>query len=279
MGINGDEKPRFPASEVSAALGEDVEFLGRGTYGDTWRAGGTAVKVICFDNYPETRLKREVEGLSRVRSTFVVQLIETMSLSLGGVLRPALRFEYIPGGDLAERIKLGQWPTIVEAEELLEGLLTGADALHQAKTIHRDIKPGNIVLRDGKWAKPVLLDLGLAKQLGSTTITVYPGHVGTYPYMAPEQLEGARARKASDLWAIGVTVRQLINRGHPFYSMNETMSIDQALRKLREGPAPLPETVSIGARSVLDRLTSVKEYDRGSTGSNLRRLREVQQLG
>lgn len=275
MGPNGDEQPRNTASEVAAALGEPVEFLGMGTYGDTWRAGQTAVKIICVDNYPEARLKREVEGLSRVQSSYVVELRETMSLILNGVSRPALRFEYIPGGDIASRIKLGNWPNEIEVETLLEGLLIGVHDLHAARTIHRDIKPANIALRDGDWSKPVLLDLGLAKQLDGSTITVYPGHVGTYTYMSPEQLQGERARKASDLWAVGVCVRLLINHSHPFYPEDQAISIDEALRMLTKGPKALPESINGKVASVLNRLTSMREYDRGSTGSNLRRLREA----
>jgi serine/threonine protein kinase len=273
MGVNEDQTPRFSSADVSAAIGESVEFLGRGAFGDTWRAGPTAIKIICHDNYPEARLKREVEGLSRVQSPFVVKLLETFSLYLGGASHPALRFEYIEGGDLASRISRKIWPTMDQAESLLSGLLTGTNALHEKQTIHRDIKPANIALRGGKWSTPVLLDLGLAKLLDGSTITVYPGHIGTALYMSPEQLRGDRARKASDLWAIGVTVRQLINHRHPFYPQNETLTIDQALQNLAKGPIPLPDTVSKKAGSVLDRLTATREYDRGSTGSNLRRLR------
>jgi serine/threonine protein kinase len=267
-----NHEPRFSVQEVTEVLGEEVQFLGRGAFGDTWRAGSTAVKIICVDGYPEARLQREVEGLSRVDSPNVVKLLDTFAVSLGDSLRPALKFEYIAGGDLASVVNQEKWPTIKEAEALLRGLLSGVESLHRASTIHRDIKPGNIVLRNGDWASPVLLDLGLAKQLDASTITVYPGHVGTYLYMAPEQLEGRRARKAADLWAIGVTVRQLICHRHPFYSADEKMSIDEALRKTSNNPVALPDAVTEKARSVLDRLTSVREYERGSARSNLRIL-------
>jgi serine/threonine protein kinase len=271
--MSDNNGPRFSASEVTKALGEEVEFLGRGAFGDTWRAAGTAVKIICVDGYPKDRLHREVEGLSRVDSPNVVNLLDTFTVSLGDLPRPALRFEYIAGGDLAAAVNHERWPTIDEAEALLNGLLLGIEALHRANTIHRDIKPGNIVLRNGDWASPVLLDLGLAKQLDASTITVYPGHLGTYLYMAPEQLEGRRARKAADLWAIGVTTRQLICHRHPFYSANEALSIDEALRRTSKSPVALPDAVTEKTRSVLDRVTSVREYERGSARSNLRLLR------
>jgi serine/threonine protein kinase len=243
-----------------------------GAFGDTWRAGDTAIKIICSENYPTERLDREVEGLRRVNSPNVVTLLETLSLHLGGAIRPAMRFEFIDGGDISGRVNLMQWPDVAEAEHLLRGLLSGVQALHKANTIHRDIKPENIALRDGSWGSPVLLDLGLAKQIDRSTITVYPGHIGTAAYMAPEQLRGEPARKTADLWAIGVTVRQLLCHRHPFYGDGESFTIEQALKKLSEGPLPLPHDVKEPLRTVLDRLTSVQEYERGSAGSNLRRL-------
>lgn len=58
---------RHSADEVAAALGtSNAKFLGRGTFGDTWRVGNTAVKVICEDGYPPERVRREVSGLLRV---------------------------------------------------------------------------------------------------------------------------------------------------------------------------------------------------------------------
>jgi hypothetical protein len=112
MGVNEDQVPRFPATEVGAALGESVEFLGRGAFGDTWRAASTAVKIICHDSYPEPRLRREVEGLSRVQSPFVVNLL-TFSLPLGGMSRPTLRFEYRWRGAVPACKSATTWPARV----------------------------------------------------------------------------------------------------------------------------------------------------------------------
>ncbi|MFI9740531.1 serine/threonine-protein kinase [Nocardia sp. NPDC052278] len=265
---------RHSADEVAAALGaSDAKFLGRGTFGDTWRVGDTAVKVICEDGYPPERVRREVSGLLRVSSPFVVRLHSADAIRLGGKDLPALTFEYIDGGDLQQRIETGERPDSTQVTTLLTGLLTGVHALHNADgTIHRDIKPANIALRGGQWDQPVILDLGLAKSASETTFTQYPGLVGTATYMAPEQLAARRARKAADLFAVGVTVRAAIAGEHPFLRPDQTYSYDQAIEAIKKGPKPLPVSLPADTRSVLDRMVCFAEHDRGSARSNLKRL-------
>ncbi len=266
--------PRYESAEVAAALGvPTVSFLGAGVFGDTWKVGDHAVKIICKDGYPPERIAREVSGLSRVDSPHVVKLVQAGAVSLGGQPRPALTFEYIPGGDLQQKLDARSRPTSMEALGLLQGLLTGLRDLHGADgTVHRDIKPQNIALRDGRWDLPVILDLGLAKSTTEKTVTIYPGHIGTAPYMAPEQLEARRARKAADLFAVGVTVRAAITGEHPFYEAGQHYTYDEALKQIDLGPTPLPETIPSNIHNVLDLLVRPAEFERGSATSNLRRL-------
>jgi serine/threonine-protein kinase len=267
-------EPRFPATEVAAALGCAVSLLGAGAYGDTWRVGDYAVKIICADGYQPERIAREVNGLTRVQSPHVVRLLATRTVMLGDRERPALIFEFIDGGDLSEKIRCRKWPTVTEAVALLWGLLIAVDDMHGAGVNHRDIKPANIALRGGDWSGPVLLDLGLARSAGESTITVYPAVVGTRRYMAPEQLQGLPARKAADLFAVGVTVRELLSRRHPFYDDGVDYSPAQAVARIAEGPHPLPVGVPRTVADLLDRLTAPAEHMRGSAQSSLRRLRQ-----
>lgn len=264
--------PRFPEAEVAAALGGPVSLLGCGAFGDTWRFGDTAVKVICDGSYPPERLRREVDGLIRVSSPYVVRLIKTMTVSLRGQQRPAMVCEYIAGGDVAGRIAASRLPSTEEGMAFLRGLLTGVGHMHEKQTVHRDIKPGNIALRDGDWARPVLLDLGLARGAGEATITVYPTPVGTFAYMAPEQLEGQPARNAADLFAVGVTVREVLGGRHPFYDPGTAYTPAEMIARIAQGPYPLPSEVPDEAIELLDRLTAIRTADRGSARSSLRRL-------
>lgn len=266
--------PRYAADEVAAALGvQSVSFLGGGAFGDTWRVGDRAVKVICVDGYPPERVAREVAGLARVTSPHVVRLLDAGEVSLGGRQRPALSFEYVDGGDLQDRLAAGDRPDADQAEGLLRGLLIGVRDLHAADgTVHRDIKPQNVALRGRAWEQPVLLDLGLARSATEPTVTLYPSLVGTTAYMAPEQLMQRRARKAADLFAVGLTVRTALCGRHPFYEQGVDYTYDQAMQQIAAGPAPLPNGLPEPVVTVLDLLVRSAEHERGSATSNLRRL-------
>src|SRR6266487_1878343 len=257
------QNPQYTEAEVAAALGGSVTRLGSGAFGETWRRDDTAVKIIWDGTYSPDRLQREVDGLRRVSSPYVVRLLDTRTVTLRGEQRPALVFEYIPGGDVAGRVSAWQLPSVTEVVEFLRGLLTRIGHMHAAQTVHRDIKPANIALRGGDWSRPVLLDLGLARGAGEATITAYPAHVGTPAYMAPEQLQGLPARQASDLFAAGVTVRELLGGRHPFYDPGLLPPPAEMITRIASGPRPLPTGVPGHVAELLDRLTAVRTGDRG----------------
>lgn len=268
--------PRFDASIVAAALGvQDVQLLGTGAFGDTWKVGDEAVKIIAADNYRAERITREVEGLSRVNSAYVVRLLKTEEVDLGGKSRAALFFEYVEGGDVESRITNGRWPTDAELIAFTRALLQGVSDIHETRTVHRDLKPANVALRCSNWDRPVILDLGLARGMEDSTITVYPGLLGTPAYMAPEQLRGDRARKAADLFAVGVIARQLAGQKHPFFPHGLPPYAHEAIQRIEEGPSPIEAVLSDEFKELLDRLVSPREHDRGSAESSLRRMRNV----
>ena len=103
--------------------------------------------------------------------------------------------------------------------------------------VHRDIKPPNIILRNGVWSDPVIIDLGLCRLVDSS-FTVYPWAGGTWPYMAPEQIRGERTFDRTDMWAIAVTAAEVAARAHPFRSGEVTMPADWMQRLARGIPAP-----------------------------------------
>ena len=145
--------------------------------------------------------------------------------------------------------------------------------MHAAEgTVHRDIKPQNVALRDGRWDAPVILDLGLAKAVNEPTVTLYPARMGTAFYMSPEQLLGERARKASDLFSVGVTVRHAIAGTHPFYPASNSLTWDDLVRLAAQPPAPLPSDTDPKVVEVLDILVSHAQHERRSASSALRRL-------
>lgn len=271
--------PVLDAADVRRALGgADARALGRGAFGETWRLSGTsfvesgdvAAKVIYREGYPAARLTRETDGLQRTTSEHVVRLLHAGLVELGGKQRAVLLFEFVEGGDVAAALGDGAWPTHVQVHDFAVGALRALVALHQTNTAHRDIKPENIALRNGEWGSPVVLDLGLSKQLDVDTLTTYPQLLGTLPFMAPEQIRGEEARKAADVWALGCVLQLLLSRRHPFYGpRTASVSRAQALTLVEAGAPPLPDDVPEPLRTVVVRLLNPVAHARGSAARAL----------
>lgn len=273
---------QFSRSEVlTTADALAAEYLGTGGYGETWRVEvspgkSVARKLLYKDGYDTARLAREVEGLQRVDSPYVVKLLGVDDATIRDRRVPYLDFEYIPGGDLQKWVEAHSKVPADDADHLASGLLQGVAALHDAKILHRDIKPANVALRNGNPRAPVLLDLGLAKLLDLDSITRYPSHVGTAMYMAPEQFRGERAVKGSDVWAVGVLLHQVVSGHHPFYRDGEQLTFDDVLRRLSNPPQP-PTDASLALRQLIARCLQQEPYQRGNAArAHVRFIRETQ---
>ena len=125
-----------------------------------------------------------------------------------------LAMELVPGGDLGHRIlNEGALPP-QEALWILEQMASALDAAHAADLVHRDVKPGNILL-DGERA--VLTDFGLSKMLGSQARLTAPGRmVGTAQYLSPEQIRGEEVTQAADVYALGCVIYEMLTASSPF---------------------------------------------------------------
>lgn len=255
---------------------ETAEYLGTGSFGETWRLetadGRTLARKFLHDpGYNVDRLNREVEGLRRVASPYVVTLLDVGESVLGGETLAHLDFEFIAGDDLQKWAARGGTLTPDDAVALASGLLQGAAALHGAKVLHRDIKPANIGLRNGDPQHPVILDLGLAKLLDVESITRYPDLIGTAMYASPEQLRGERAVKASDVWSIGIVMHEAVCRRHPFFTVGERLTLPELLRRL-ETPPPLPPECPTAVRGLIEKSLQQEPYQRGNATPAFRRL-------
>lgn len=260
---------------ITALGGSDATLLGHGTFGETWRVDGVnsgggyktiAAKFLRPDHFDATLAERETNWLRRLRSTGIVQLLDVVELAVSGTLHTVLLCEYIDGGSVQQKSAAG-FPTEAEVITFAAALLTGVKHVHAAKAVHRDIKPANIMLSGGAWASPVLIDFGLVKGLGDATITRYPQQVGSVLWMAPEQLRGERARNASDIWACGVVIYQLLAAGaHPFFEPSRLSGVQpDELAELVDGPPlALSDSVSEPVRAIVTRMLSHQGWARGS---------------
>jgi serine/threonine-protein kinase len=123
---------------------------------------------------------------------------------------PTIVYDWMPGGTLAERIGA---LSIGEVRAVAFRLLDALEVLHRHGIVHRDIKPSNVLFDPAGQAR--LGDLGAA-HLGDLGATVTGGLVGSLPYMAPEQITGAPLSAATDLYAFGCVLFQMLTGQPPF---------------------------------------------------------------
>jgi serine/threonine-protein kinase len=233
-----------------------VGRLGAGGMGTVYAAEGSqgpcAVKVlstlVAADPAVRARFRREAEALRQLQHPAIVRVLAEGEER--GFCWYAM--ERVDGPDLRARLtKDGPlpWP---EVEGLARRMLDALGAAHERGFIHRDVKPGNILLApDG--AK--LCDFGIARLDGATTLTESAALIGSLRYMAPEQQRLGRAVAQSDLFALGLVLYEALAGDFP-------------------GERPLPPGVPARLRRLLTRLLAERIEDRPDGAEAARRLLE-----
>jgi serine/threonine protein kinase len=227
------ELPIVPGFEI---LGE----LGRGGMGVVYLAREVrlnrpcALKMILAGEHASpdaaVRFLAEAETVARLRHPHVVQVY---SLGDHGGC-PYFELEYVEGGSLALALDGTPWAP-GRAARLVEALAGAVAEAHRLGIVHRDIKPGNVLLTaDGT---PELTDFGLAKSLGVTSSLTQSGAIlGSPSYMAPEQAEGHTkdVGPAADVYALGVVLYELLTGRPPFRatSVLETLQLVKSAEPL-----------------------------------------------
>jgi dienelactone hydrolase len=144
-----------------------------------------------------------------------------------------LTMAYYEGETLKHRIERGPVP-VDEAVDIALQVAQALSRAHESGIVHRDIKPANLMLpKDG----PVkIVDFGLAKLVGHSELTKTGTTVGTVAYMAPEQIRGAEAGPAADVWGVGVVLYQMLSGTRPFEGKDDLAIVSKILD---EAPQPL----------------------------------------
>jgi serine/threonine-protein kinase len=175
--------------------------------------GAVVLKVIAphFDE----RVRREFEALQKIKHPSLLAPLAYGQVTIRGAVCPFTLSPLIEGTDL--RIRLQSGP-IDEAtvKQVLISVADGLTALWERRIVHRDIKPGNILLKSDGTA--LLIDLGVARHLDMPSLTADGSWLGTPGYMSPEQAAGQKTLSVkSDIFGLGVTAYETLTRIHPFH--------------------------------------------------------------
>ncbi|MFW5829676.1 MAG: protein kinase domain-containing protein, partial [Planctomycetota bacterium] len=198
--------------------------LGRGGMGLVYKAYQTtlgrrcAVKVLAehLAQNEQVRERFELEA----RATSVLQSANIVAVYAAGNIdgQPYFVMEFVDGGDLSERLKgLRDADRHADIDQVVQWVLQAARGLSEAwqhTIVHRDIKPGNLMLtRDGVVK---ITDFGIVKVKGESTMTLTGQAIGTPAYLSPEQGRGEDVDHRSDLYSLGVVMYELLTRQKPF---------------------------------------------------------------
>ncbi len=164
---------------------------------------------IAHDPAARARLAREVDTLGRIRSPRVAPVIDA---DVDGDI-PYVVTRFVDGPSLDEHVaQRGPLPPD-ELHRLAAGLAEALDAIHSAEVVHRDVKPGNVLLEDGH---PVLIDFGIAHVVDDVRLTSAGLVMGTPGYLAPEVVHGDDVTAATDWWGWAATTAFAASGTPPF---------------------------------------------------------------
>ncbi|MEU0814630.1 serine/threonine-protein kinase [Streptomyces mirabilis] len=220
-----------------------VESIGSGGMGRVWRAHdevlhrAVAVKELTAALYVTesdravllARTHAEARAAARINHSAVVTVHDVLDHDN----RPWIVMELVEGNSLADEVKEKGRVEPTEAARIGLWVLRALRAAHSAGVLHRDVKPGNVLLSSDR--RVLLTDFGIAQVEGDTTITRTGEIVGSVDYLAPERVRGHDPGPSADLWALGATLYTAVEGRSPF---RRTSPLTTMQAVVDEEPAP-----------------------------------------
>jgi TolB-like protein/tRNA A-37 threonylcarbamoyl transferase component Bud32/Tfp pilus assembly protein PilF len=267
-----------------------LEKIGQGGMGEVFLADDTSLhrKVALKFLHPDMqrdetahkRFIREARSAAALDHPFICHINEVAE-SDG---QDFIVMEYVDGQSVKDRLAQGLLP-LEDALQITIEVSEALEAAHAKGIIHRDIKPANIMLTQTGHAK--VMDFGLAKQVvppgvtGSaeetiTALTSDGSMVGTLAYMSPEQLRSQGADARSDIWALGVTLYEMVSGMWPFRGQSG-FELSSAI--LNQAPRPLPSQVPAELGTVIERCLEKEAGKRYQQAGDVRVALEAIQAG
>ena len=204
----------------------DPTRIGYGGMGEIFRAEDSelgrvvAIKVLAerYARDPSLRQRFTREALAAARLSGDPRTVTIFDVGEWEG-RPFIVMEHLDGGSLEDRLRSSP-PSTDEALDWLTQAAAALDAAHAKGVVHRDVKPGNLLLADDGSLR--VADFGIASAAGLQSLTMTGTVLGTAGYLSPEQAQGERATPASDRYALAVVAYELLTGGRPFESESPT---------------------------------------------------------
>lgn len=249
------------------------EVLGRGGMGKVWRAHDevlhrtVAVKELTAGLYVaeadrivlHARTQKEARAAARITHPGVVTVHDVIEYDN----RPWIVMQYVDGPSLADAAKESGEIEPREAARIGLHVLSALRAAHGAGVLHRDVKPGNVLLaKDGQ---VLLTDFGIAAIEGDSTITRTGELVGSIDYLAPERVRGGDPGPASDLWSLGATLYTAVEGRSPFRRTSPISTMQAVVADEPPPPGragPLAPVITALLRKEPDERPSAAETER-----------------
>jgi serine/threonine-protein kinase len=248
------------------------ERIATGGMGDVWKGTDVvlgrviAVKVLRAGMLTDPEFAARFYGEARMMAAFrhpgVVEVYDYASAQEDDEEQVAyLVMAYVEGEPLSVRVKQGPM-SVVETMSIVAQAAEALHAAHEAGTVHRDVKPGNLIVRPT--GAVVLVDFGVARSAQVTSVTAANAIVGTALYMAPEQVAKGNVSPATDIYALGAVAYHCI-AGHPPFDGDNALQV--ALRHLEDEPDPLPDHVPPAVKELIARAMAKQPGDRFETAA------------
>lgn len=251
---------------ILAGRYEVGELIGRGGMAevhigyDSRLSRTVAIKLLRSDLSEDStfhaRFRREAQSAAALNHPAIVAVYDTgeeMVTDARGASTtlPYIVMEYVEGHTVRELLRDGSAVPIDEAAEIMAGVLGALEYAHNEGIVHRDIKPGNVMLTPTGQVK--VMDFGIARALGDSTATMTQANsvVGTAQYLSPEQARGEQVDGRSDLYSAGCLLYELLTGRPPFVGESP---VSVAYQHVREVP-PVPSTIAGDIPESLDRVT------------------------
>ncbi len=260
------------------------DLIGRGGMASVYRGydqtlGRTvAIKILKADLAGDaafrTRFRLEAQAASRMAHPTIVRVFdagEDVEVGIDGVERPVpyIVMELVHGRLLKDIIAEGSVP-VDDALRYVDGILEALEYSHRAGVVHRDIKPGNVMITDAGRVK--VMDFGIARAVSdsSSTVAETTAIVGTAAYFSPEQAKGESVDARADLYSTGVVLYELLTGRPPFRGETPVAVAYQHVSEAPVPPSEVAETIPRALDAIVLRALAKDPFQRPQDAAGFR---------